>query len=66
MEILESRPRLGEAWRISILGGQRNRIGNRPESKREQLLRVFEALCSQRRPVHQFLPYAIALPLWGY
>jgi hypothetical protein len=64
MEILESHPLPGPAAHVCIHAGPRNRIGNRPESKREQLVRAFDISRSQQPAARDFFPYAIPLP-WG-
>src|SRR6266508_5970255 len=64
VEILESYPRLARRGRRPYMPKPWNRIGKRPESKRELLLRTFDAaLCSQQRTAYRLFPHAIALPL---
>ena len=65
MEILESHPLHRPAAHMCVHAGPRNRIGNRPESKRERLLRAFEVSRSQQPAARDFFPYAIPLPTRG-
>src|SRR3989442_11359742 len=54
MEILESLPGLGTVWHVVAAAAPQNRIRNRPESKREQLLRTFDAFRSQHLTAPRF------------
>src|SRR3989442_13191967 len=62
MDFLESLPGLGTVWHVVAAAAPQNRIRNRPESKREQLLRTFDAFRSQHLTAPRFFPYAIPLP----
>ena len=44
MEIVESRPRFGPACQVAVAAEPWNRIGNKSESKREQLFGTLEAI----------------------
>src|SRR3989442_15033074 len=65
MDFLESLPGLGTVWPVVAAAAPQNRIRNRPESKREQLLRTFDAFRTRHLTAPRFFPYAIPLPLWG-
>src|SRR5712691_1186335 len=65
MDFLESLPGLGTVWHVVAAAAPQNRIRNRPESKREQLLRTFDAFRSQHLTAPRFFPYAIPLPHKG-
>src|SRR5712691_2345739 len=65
MDFLESLPGLGTVWHVVAAAAPQNRIRNRPESKREQLLRTFDAFRSQHLTAPRFFPYAIPLPERG-
>src|SRR2546425_7971427 len=65
MDFLESLPGLGTVWHVVAAAAPQNRIRNRPESKREQLLRTFDAFRSQHLTAPRFFPYAIPLPCGG-
>ena len=65
MEILDSDPTLGIDLRACIHEEPGNRIGNRPESDREQSLPVLGTFLSEQPIGYEFFPYAIPLRLRG-
>jgi hypothetical protein len=68
MEILESRPTLGQRWRVLLVPVQqnrKNRIENGSESNSERFLAAFGADCSREAAAQAQLSYAIPLPQAG-